>query len=182
MTNHGDRPATNVHVTDNDLNDRLDITALTVTPGWCGVRHRGGRRTAAASRTTGSTSRSTRSRSGQFATITVSVTFLAADTPAVVPAGGDPQAVPAPAPPLENLANTACVAADFDSNPDNNCDSLEIPVRDISVVLYTTCVNDAPLLGWTATKSGTLSGRAVQLPVDSRQPAAGHLPGSGVDQ
>ena len=32
VTNYGDRAATNVHVTDDDLNDRLEITGLTVAP------------------------------------------------------------------------------------------------------------------------------------------------------
>ena len=33
VTNHGDRPATSVHVTDTDLNNRLDISNLTVSGG-----------------------------------------------------------------------------------------------------------------------------------------------------
>ena len=151
VTNNGDGEATNVRVTDDDLSDRLEITGLSVepalvwgpAPGFVGND---------VDLTIDSLA------VGESATITVSVTFLAPDTPPVVDAGTDPEAVPEPLEPLESLTNTACVEADFDGDATNNCDDLEIPVRDIAVVLYTRCVGDAPFLGWYATKSESLNG------------------------
>ena len=150
VTNYGDREATNVQVTDDDLNDRLEITGLTVAPAlvWGPAPGYVGNVVDLTIDSLGV---------GESATITVSVTFLAPDVPPVVPSGTDPDAIPDPVEPLESLLNTACVEADFDGDATNNCDDLEIPVRDIAVVLYTRCVGDAPLLGWVATKSQTLA-------------------------
>ncbi|MGC5172894.1 hypothetical protein ACLQ2Q_19830 [Microbacterium sp. DT81.1] len=153
VTNNGSRAATNVRVTDDDLNDRLEITGLTVTPAltWGPLPGYAGN---VVDLTIDSLA------PGASATITVSVTFLAADAPPVVPSGTDPDAIPEPLDPLESLTNTACVEADFDGDPTNDCADLEIPVRDIAVVLYTRCVGDAPLLGWVASKSAALSDEA----------------------
>ena len=151
VTNNGAGEATNVHVTDDDLSDRLEITGLTVEPGTLTWGTAPGYVGNDVDLTIDSLA------VGESATITVSVTFLAPDAPAVVDAGTDPAAVPEPLEPLESLTNTACVEADLDGDPTNDCDSLEIPVRDIAVVLYTRCVGDAPLLGWVATKSATLA-------------------------
>lgn len=94
---------------------------------------------------------------GQSATIRVSAQFLRAPEttdPVVVAPGEEP---PAPTPPLDSIVNVVCVAAMHDANPDNNCDDAEVPTRDITATVYTTCQTDAPLLGWVVSKSALLA-------------------------
>ena len=76
--------------------------------------------------------------------------------------GGDPQ----PADPLESIDNVACVAADLDSNDENNCDDDDDPTRDITGVVYTSCQSDAPLLGWVIKKSASLASTNGSARVD----------------
>ena len=105
---------------------------------------------------------------GESATITVSVTFLAPErswsTGSCPMVAGD-EAPPAAPPVLNNLTNTACVERARHRRPNggNNCASVEIPVRDITAIVYTRCVGDAPLLGWTVAKSDTLTDEPIDF-------------------
>lgn len=96
---------------------------------------------------------------GETVDIVVTVTFTATEVPPVEP--GDGSEVPPP--PLEELANTACVDADRDQVEENNCDTIEIPVREITALVYSKCVGDAPFLGWTITKSQTLINEEIHF-------------------
>ncbi|GAA1982345.1 hypothetical protein [Microbacterium pumilum] len=158
VTNHGDGPATNVHVTDDSLSvapyaGRIEFTALDVD-----VAFQDDSDLAANKIDVTIASLAV----GQVVTITVTATFLAAEpeVPPQVPPGDDP---PPPVPPLDALINTACVEADFDSVASNNCDDEEIPTRDITAVVYTSCLSDAPLLGWSVVKSALLAGEEATL-------------------
>ena len=72
--------------------------------------------------------------------------------------GGTPPTAPDP---LDNLVNEACV--DADGNAGVDCDTVTIPVRDLTGVVYTSCRSDAPLLGWEIRKSASLAA----LPFDA---------------
>lgn len=154
VTNYGTRAATNVRVTDDDLNDRLEILGMTVEPDslvWNGPGYEGN--------VVDLTIQSL--PVGGVATITIEVRFLpaAVTDDDIVGPGEEPPAAPTP---VEVLENEACVAADNDGNPDNNCDDEEIPARDLTGVLYLACVSDAAQLGWNIAKSGSL----VNLPTE----------------
>ncbi|MFF2274849.1 hypothetical protein [Agromyces sp. NPDC058126] len=81
-------------------------------------------------------------------------------------------AQPAPDQPIPDLVNGACVASEaypepeapsiaaaeveaaepgFDSNPDNNCDDAETPVKAIGLVGLAQCVNDTPWFTYSIT-------------------------------
>jgi uncharacterized repeat protein (TIGR01451 family)/LPXTG-motif cell wall-anchored protein len=96
---------------------------------------------------------------GQTAVITVTVKLTPTPVGPVVPGDGTQE----PPVPLENLVNTACVAAELDQVPENNCSTVEIPVREITALVYTKCVADAPFLGWTVRKSATLLGSEIDF-------------------
>ena len=87
VTNNGDGEATNVRVTDDDLSDRLEITGLTVDPAltWGPAPGYVGNDVDLTIDSLGV---------GESATITVSVTFLAADVPAGRRRGHRPGAGP----------------------------------------------------------------------------------------
>lgn len=146
VVNRGTRPATQVHVTDHDLDERLQIRALSVSgdvewapdPGYAG---RDVDLTIA------------RVAVGQTVQVRVTVEFLPA--PTVVSSAVGDEARPEPATPLDRLTNTACVQSAEDDTAD--CDTATVPTRDITAAVYTTCRADAPLLGWTVRKSGTLA-------------------------
>lgn len=149
VTNNGTRPAQHVRITDLEMNERLDLLSLSVSGGHT---YTGG------IVETDDDHGVDLTLDGQLAvgesvTITIHAAFLASPVGdgGLVPGGqiDDPQF----ADPLESLENTACVAADGDANPDNNCDDETIPTRDITATIYATCVSDAPLLGWAVKKS-----------------------------
>ena len=156
VTNYGTRPATNVKVTDSDLNDRLEILGLTVAPGDLTWGPAPGYVGNDVSLTIDSLP------VGGVATITIEVEFLpdAVTTPGVVAPGEEPPTAPTP---IDELTNTACVAADNDGDPANNCDDEDIPVRDLTGVVYVTCVSDAAQLGWSIAKSGPLVGLPTEM-------------------
>ncbi|TDN90595.1 VWA domain-containing protein [Microbacterium sp. BK668] len=112
---------------------------------------------------------------GESATIRVTAEFLPA------PVGGEPQVPPgedppAPTPPLDAIVNLVCVAAEFDGNPENNCDDAEVPTRDITASVYATCQSDAPLLGWVVAKSALLAGEPASLLWELDPPSPGSVP------
>jgi uncharacterized repeat protein (TIGR01451 family)/LPXTG-motif cell wall-anchored protein len=154
VTNNGTRPAVGVQVTDDNLNERLEITALTVSEGltWGPAPGYVGNVVDLTIDQLGV---------GEVATITVTVTFLPQNTSGPLPAL-DPDD-PAPAPPavVDVLENTACVTTDGDNDPANDCDSFEVDANDITAAVYTRCVNGAPLLGWTIAKSTGLVGSPI---------------------
>ncbi|QKJ20344.1 SpaA isopeptide-forming pilin-related protein [Microbacterium hominis] len=149
VTNNGSRAATNVRVTDDDLDDRLQITGLTVEPGtltW-----------GAAPGYVGSDVDLTIDSLpvGGVATITITVELLPGSSPDVSYVQPGEAVTPAPTP-LEELTNTACVAADLDSDDTNNCDDEQIPVRDVTAVVYISCISDVAAVGWNVAKSSAL--------------------------
>lgn len=154
VTNNGTREATNVRVTDDTINDRLEILSVSV-PGFTftGAGYTGN--------DVDLTINEPLAVDGE-ATVTIRVRFLPAETPATPPLlEGDSE--PEFADPLEALENTACVDADLDSVAENNCDDETIETRDITATVYTRCVNDAPLLGWIIKKSETLRDEPVSF-------------------
>ncbi|MFK4834629.1 hypothetical protein ACI3KY_02750 [Microbacterium sp. ZW T2_14] len=178
VTNYGTRAATDVRVTDDDLNDRLDILGLTVAPaeitwhtapGWT---ESGGEQTNDVVDLTldflGV---------GESAVITIEVEFLPyeqepvfydhdnnPETPDIegLPPLVGGEGLPEIPEPIDVLENTACVSMENDGVEENNCDSAEVPARDLVALVYTRCVNDAPFLGWAVTKSQSL----VNEPID----------------
>lgn len=154
VTNNGTRAATNVRVTDDSINDRLEIVSVSV-PGF----------TFAGAGFTGNDVDLTLNESlpvGGQAVVTVRVEFLPAETPDTPPLLED-DADPVFADPIEALENTACVDADLDSVAENNCDDETVLTRDITATVFTRCVNDAPLLGWTIKKSESLRDEEVSF-------------------
>ena len=132
VSNNGNRAATNVVVTDQ-LNPRLKVNSVTA-PGW--------------DVTVSPTNLLTATRAtlpidpDSQIILDVTLTVAEVSAPAVPPGGTAPTAPD----PLDNLVNKACV--DADGNVDEDCDTITIPVRDLTGVVYTSCQSDAPLLGW----------------------------------
>jgi uncharacterized repeat protein (TIGR01451 family) len=154
VTNNGTRPAENVQVTDDSLNDRLQITALTVDPdaGWGpapGYSNNEVDLVIASIPVGGSVE------------VRVSVLFFSPD-PVIEEEGVDSGPIEPPVV-VEELLNTACVAAERDNDPTNNCDSVEVPTRDVVAYVYTKCINDAPILGWSITKSQSLVDEPIEF-------------------
>ncbi len=185
VTNYGTRTATDVRVTDDDLNDRLDILGLTVAPaevtwhtapGW--TENGGDQTNDVVDLTLDSLG------VGESAVITIEVEFLpyeqepvlydhddnpeTPDIEGLPPLVGD-EGLPEIPEPIDVLENTACVSMENDGVEENNCDSAEVPARDLVALVYTRCVNDAPFLGWAVTKSQSLVRRADRLPLGAEQ-------------
>lgn len=156
VTNNGTRAATDVTVTD-ELNERLDILGLTVEPEglqWGPAPGYEGRNVSLTIPTL---------PAGGEAVITIQVTLTAdtvTDTETVVGPGDEPPAAPKP---LEVLKNEACVAATLDGDASNNCDTEDIPVDDLTGVVFLACVSDAAQLGWNVARSGSLVGEPISL-------------------
>lgn len=95
------------------------------------------------------------------------MTLLPEEAETDIPNLGPDAEAPTPPTPLEDLDNTACVETDADPivgmRGEMNCDDHEIPVRDITAVVWTLCVADAPLLGWTLAKSGDLVAEPIEF-------------------
>ena len=140
--NQGTRPATEVHVTDHDLNARLQIDGLDVTGGvtWGPAPGYVGRDVDLTIDSIGV---------GQSAEVRISVTFLRPD----ITEGETPA-------PLDSLRNVACVDSAEDDTPD--CATHEIPTRDITASVFLSCQSDAAVLNWSVRKSSTLQ----NLPID----------------
>lgn len=155
VTNHGTTAATEVRVTDDDIHDRLQITGLTVGTGV----------------TWGSAPGYTNAPNnvdltldslavGQSVAITVTVVFVPEPVGvAEVTPGSAPEAPTV----VDTFTNIACVAMEADSNPDNNCDEADVPVKDVQAFVYATCVADAPRLGWVVSKSKLLRDTPIDL-------------------
>ncbi|WP_163630597.1 SpaA isopeptide-forming pilin-related protein [Microbacterium sp. B35-04] len=146
VTNNGTRDATDVVVTD-PIPDRLEVTGLELPDGWANDN--------APDLVDGDNVLQVSTPlllEGDSVEITVTVEFLPAPVPPIEPGDGTEE----PPAPLEELVNEACVAAERDEVDENNCSEIEIPVREITAIVYTRCVADAPLLGWTITKSAAL--------------------------
>lgn len=167
VTNHGSRPAVDVVVKDQ-LHSRLTATGIDLPAGWVNdndpafLDGENWLSVSTASLAVGAT-----------VEITVHVTL----EPAALPPVEHSDSVPEPPDPLEILPNEACVAAELDQNPENNCDDIEIPVKEITAVVYTQCVADAPLLGWVVKKSSTLLGEDITF---TWTPGAGTVPANVV--
>ncbi|WP_137845653.1 LPXTG cell wall anchor domain-containing protein [Microbacterium sp. 2FI] len=171
VTNHGSREAVDVVVTD-PLNERLEVTGITLPAGWVNDNQPD------FVDADNVLSVSTASMAlGEVVEIRLTVTFTALEqepvewdhdgdpaTPPILvdlpPVVGDDELPETPVP-LDELFNEACVAAEVDSNPDNNCDDVTIETRDIAALVYTRCVNDAPLLGWVVIKSAALADEPI---------------------
>lgn len=153
VTNNGTRDATDVVVTD-PIPERVEVTGITLPAGWVNDNAPefvdGDNVLQVSTPTLGV---------GESVDIIVAVEFTEQAMPPVEPEG---EATPPP-PPLDELVNTACVAAERDQVEENNCDTVEIPVREIAAIVYTRCVADAPLLGWTITKSQSLIDEEIQF-------------------
>lgn len=153
VTNNGTRDATDVVVTD-PIPERVEVTGITLPAGWVNDNAPdfvdGDNVLQVSTPTLGV---------GESVDIVVAVEFTEAEMPPVEPDG---EATPPPAP-IDELVNTACVAAERDQVEENNCDTVEIPVREIAAIVYTRCVADAPLLGWTITKSQSLIDEEIQF-------------------
>ncbi|GAA5200743.1 LPXTG cell wall anchor domain-containing protein [Microbacterium jejuense] len=153
VTNNGTRDAENVVVTDL-IPERLEVTGLTLPAGWTNDNDPayvdGDNQLSVGVPALGV---------GESAEIVVHVTFTATPVPPVQPGSETDQ----PATPLEELSNTACVAAERDQVEENNCSTVEIPVREITAIVWTKCVADAPFLGWTISKSQSLVGEDIHF-------------------
>jgi uncharacterized repeat protein (TIGR01451 family)/LPXTG-motif cell wall-anchored protein len=153
VTNNGTRDAEDVVVTD-PIPERLEVTGLTLPTGWTNDNDPdyvdGDNQLKVGVPTLGV---------GESAEIVVHVTFTATPVPPVAP--GDEASQPAT--PLEELSNTACVAAERDQVEENNCSTVDIPVREITAIVWTKCVADAPFLGWTISKSKALVGEDIHF-------------------
>ena len=128
VTNNGTRPAEDVRVQDDDINDRLEILGLTVdidpsrwgpAPGFVGND---------VDLTIDELA------VGESAVVTVEVEFLPAPVTDAVDLADLPE-------PSRELANTACVETLLDPidgvNGGNNCDSETVPTRDMTAAVYT---------------------------------------------
>ncbi|MDR7113589.1 putative repeat protein (TIGR01451 family)/LPXTG-motif cell wall-anchored protein/fimbrial isopeptide formation D2 family protein [Microbacterium trichothecenolyticum] len=154
VTNLGTRVAKNVVVTD-PIPDRLEVTGIELPAGWVNDNSPN------LVDENGELSVSTPTLAvGASATIKVNVTFTEVEGDVIDVGTGEPPATPAA---IEEFVNTACVEADIDAVESNNCDTNEIPVRDISVIVYTKCVGDAPFLGWSVSKSQTLLAEPIDF-------------------
>lgn len=150
VTNLGTRDAQDVVVTDT-LDARLQVTAVTLPAGWVNDN------APALVGPGNALSVSTPSLGfGASVDIVVTVEFLAPVVPPVTDITGG--TAPDAAEPMEVLENEACVAAEGDRVPENDCDDEDIPTRDITAVVYTYCVADAAYLGWQVKKSSLLEG------------------------
>ncbi|MEJ1156570.1 VWA domain-containing protein [Microbacterium marmarense] len=164
VTNYGTRTAYGLQVTDDDLNDRLEIVGLDVEgAGWSPSPGYEGNVVDLTLDALGV---------GESATITLTVEFLPYEVASPLPYVIHGEATPTVPTPLESLDNTACVQLTGqvedeqfngpDNNESNNCDDENIPTRDVVASVYTSCLNDAALLGWTVSKSELL----VSEPID----------------
>ncbi|MBD3942559.1 DUF11 domain-containing protein [Microbacterium sp. NEAU-LLC] len=153
VTNNGTRDAEDVVVTD-PVPERLEVTGLTLPAGWTNDNDPAyvddDNQLSVGVPTLGV---------GESADIVVHVTFTATPVPPVEP--GDDTAQPAT--PLEELSNTACVAAERDQVEENNCSTVEIPVREITAIVWTQCVADAPFLHWSISKSAALTDEDIHF-------------------
>ncbi|MBW9095645.1 DUF11 domain-containing protein [Microbacterium jejuense] len=152
VSNNGTRDAEDVVVTD-PVHDRLEVTGITLPAGW--VNDNDDPLTPEEEWVDGDNTIRLHTDTlavGDSVDIIVSVIFTATPVPPVEPGDESTQ----PADPLESLSNTACVAAERDQVEENNCSTVEIPVREITAVVWTKCVADAPYLGWTIAKSAAL--------------------------
>ncbi|MFE5407345.1 VWA domain-containing protein [Microbacterium sp. NPDC056569] len=154
VTNLGTREATNVVVTD-PIPARLEVTAIDLPAGWVNDN------APALVDEDNTLIVSTPTLAvGASAQIVVTVAFTEVETEVIDVGTGTPPETPAP---IEEFVNTACVEADVDAVESNNCDTNEIPTRDFAAVVYTTCVGDAPFLGWSVSKSQTLLAEPIDL-------------------
>jgi uncharacterized repeat protein (TIGR01451 family)/LPXTG-motif cell wall-anchored protein len=157
VTNNGTRDAEDVVVTD-PVPERLEVTNIDFPAEWTNDNAPelvdGDNVVSLSIPTLGV---------GESVDIVITVEFLAPDYP---------DGAEEPPTPIDELVNEACVAALYDADPTNDCDEVEIPVREITAVLYTSCIGDAPLLGWTISKSGTLLDSPIEFlwTPDSLQP------------
>ncbi|MBD3942558.1 VWA domain-containing protein [Microbacterium sp. NEAU-LLC] len=157
VTNNGTRDAENVVVSD-PLHERLEVTGLTLPAGWSNDN--------APAFVDDDNTLSVRIPTlavGASAKIVVQVTFLPPTTSATLPEVIGDDEPPAPPTPLDDILNEACVSADHDSDPTNDCDEVTTPTRDIAALVYTRCVADAPYLGWVVTKSESLKDEPVNF-------------------
>lgn len=155
VTNEGTAAAKNVKVTDKALNDRLKITGLSVdenaawgpSPGYSGNKVE---------------LTLDEIPAGESVHVRIGVEFLPA---AVLQADPILSGAPTPEAPaaLDELTNTACVEMAGDANPDNDCADVQVPVRDLTATVYTLCVADAPMLGWSVSKSELLKEKPVNF-------------------
>ena len=152
VTNNGSQTADDVVVTDADFNARLRIDGLSVSGDvtWGAIP---GYTADGVELTIDGLA------PGASATVSVYVTFLQAELPAV-----GPQTDPSKIPDVINvLENTACVAMPGDEVPENDCDSVDVPTRDLVAYVFTRCIGDAPHLGWELRKSDLLKDLPVSF-------------------
>lgn len=165
VTNHGTRPALDVLVTDTSINDRLVITNIAVSAGhtWSSVPGYDANDVAVMIDEIGIE---------ESVTITVTVMFTLPEVTDVLSEEVDP---PAPVP-IEEFINEACVEMTGDQNPENDCDTVTIPVRDVAAVVSAVCVGDAPYLHWTVVKSETLRDEPINFLWTPNTPGAHEPP------
>ncbi|TXK06297.1 VWA domain-containing protein [Microbacterium mitrae] len=166
VTNNGSRETNDVIVTDTSINDRLVITDIAVTDGfgWETVPGYDDNDVALMIYDLGA---------GESVTITVTVMFTLPEVTEVE--SGDP--LTEPPVPIEEFVNEACVEAESDQNPENDCDTVTIPVRDIAAVVTAVCVGDAPFLNWILVKSETLREEDINFSWTPNMPGE-HAPAS----
>lgn len=163
VANNGTRPATDVAVTDVDLNERLEIQGLSVAPAEVSWGPAPGWTPKSDTQPNDRVDLTIDSLAvGASATIVIDVLFPEPEAGGVPPLLEGDEVIEPPTP-VDVLENTACVAMAGDRNDENDCDSAEVPARDIVAAVYTRCVNDAPLLGWTIVKSASLAGEPIEF-------------------
>ncbi|WP_235566796.1 LPXTG cell wall anchor domain-containing protein [Microbacterium sp. Root61] len=172
VTNHGTRAATNVKVSD-PVPGRLTVTGIDFAnaPGWSNDHlplFVGEGNTVDL---TGPASFGV----GATAEIVLTVKVNPVPVPEIPNLNeGDP--VPTPALPQSTLVNQACVDADVDSDPSNDCDSVTVETKDIAAIVYTRCVGDAPLIGFVVAKTPNLAALPVDFTWTPNFPQSGTAP------
>ncbi|MBD8023807.1 SpaA isopeptide-forming pilin-related protein [Microbacterium gallinarum] len=163
VTNHGTREAAAVHVRDADLNPRLDIVDLTLSDGY-GMTAEPGWTDKSETQPNDIVDLTLDAPLAPGASMTVTISVVLAAQPAV--SSMDPaDPVPTAPAPLDSLVNNACVdtaidtvGGPFDGEPfAANCDDLTIEVREMTGVVYTSCVSDTVLLQYVVRTSPSLS-------------------------
>ena len=152
VTNYSTHELTDVVVTDAVPNDRLEVLEVEVPDGWTDNSEGNLVSATAPVMPIGDSSYE----------IYVRVKVLPAPQAPIVVVGAND---PAPLPPIAmaDLENEACVAVEGDSDDANDCDGIEVPLREINALVYQRCVADAPYLGYAVSTTPSLAGKPITM-------------------
>ncbi|GAA1943964.1 LPXTG cell wall anchor domain-containing protein [Microbacterium deminutum] len=161
VTNLGTGDATDLHVSD-PIPSRFTVTAidLSAAPGWSNDNSPA---LVGTGNTVNLSAASLAFGASAEIRLTVTVNPSGVAPPPVQNLNAD-DPVPTPPPlPQSDHVNTACVEAAIDADGSNNCDSVTVQTKDITAVMYTRCVADAPLIGFVLGKTDNLASLPVNF-------------------